>query len=279
MSDKQFLGFSDGDVRFLVETVAPQLLDRLDLIKGDADLIRGMLTQDTDRVFQRIINTRIEEIMTSISPRFLFEVLLRKAASDLRVQSYTVEKAGSQKVPVFDAKEVVKFLTDEMVIQYLADMLSSFTKTENFTVAVRVRKGIWRKFRFSDMDVDSLIRLCEKTDEEHRFALYKRTADLCLFILGIFPECVVPDYRPSLSEKEYGRGFKRLTRSAMEYEEKGRWFYKLASSHRDAEILGLSEVLYRLHEKFDLAKKPLIHISENLLKLRKQKLFPPLSPN
>jgi hypothetical protein len=269
---------SDSDIRFLIETVAPQLLSRFDVVKNDTQLIEGMLDQEVEKVFDRIASSE-ERVMTSVSPAFLFEVLLRKAARDLRAQSYTIEKTGFQKVPVFDAREVVDFLSQEGTVQYLADMLASFTKVRSFAVAVRVRKGIWRRFRFSDMDVDSLIKFCEGVDDEHRFALYKRTADLCLFILGMFPEYVTQSYQFPLSADVSHVVPRRLAHSAEDYEEIGRRFYKLASSHRDAELLGLAEVLCRLHEKFTLARKPLIYISENLLKSKKRKLFPSVSSN
>ncbi len=279
MSGRKIARFSDGDIRFLVETVAPQLVGRLNVIKDDVDLIQGMLNQEAERVFERIVLMGEEQIMTSITTRFLFEVLLRKALRDLKTQSYTVEKTRFQKVPVFDAQEVVKFLANDKVVDYLADMLSSFTKTESFAVAVRLRKGIWRKFRFSDIDLDSLVRLCESVDEERRFALYKRAADLCLFILGMFPEYVTSDHGLVSNVETQRMVFRKLIRSAEQYEEEGRRFYKLAGSHREAEVLGLSEILCQLHAKFNLARKPLIYISENLLKSRKQKLFPPISSN
>lgn len=41
MSGRSIARFSDGDIRFLVETVAPQLLGRLNVIKDDVDLIRA----------------------------------------------------------------------------------------------------------------------------------------------------------------------------------------------------------------------------------------------
>lgn len=280
MSGRKIVRFSDSDIRFLVETVAPQLLGRLDVIKNDAQFIEGMLDQEVEKVFQRVVLAGEERVMTSISPAFLFEVLLRKAARDLRTQSYTIEKTGFQNVPVFDAREVVDFLSEEGSVEYLADMLASFTKIRSFAVAVRVRRGIWRRFRFSDMDVDSLIKFCESVDDEHRFALYKRIADLCLFILGMFPEYVMPSYQvaPNMGVARLGLR-RRFAWSAGDYEEVGRRFYKLAGSHRDADILGLAEVLHRFHEKFSLARKPLIYISENLLRSRKRKLFPSISSN
>jgi hypothetical protein len=269
--------FSDSDVLFLVETVDPQLVGKIEILKGDPSIIEHMLDHEADKLFERIMLMSEERIMTQITPRFLFEVLLRRARRELESQSYTVERSATQRIPVFDTKEVVQFLDNKPVLKYLADMLSSFTKVESFTLPVRVRKNVWRKVRFSDMDIDSLARFCQVIDEEHRFGFYKRIADLCLFILGMFPEYVTSDlYYPFRKRPKF---FGRLRRSAEDYEEEGRRFYKLAGEHRNAATFHLAEILWQLHEKFNLAKKPLNYISENLLRFRKQRLFPLLPPN
>ncbi len=109
-------------------------------------------------------------------------------------QAYTVERTATPKIPVFDTPEVVRFLSDKAALKYLADMHSSFTRIESFTLLVRVRRGAWRKIRFNDMDIDSLLRFCQAIDKECRFGFYKRIADLCLFILGMFPKYVTLDY-------------------------------------------------------------------------------------
>ncbi len=269
--------FSESDILFLVETVDSALLSKIDTIKDDHDIIEGMMEHEAQRLFQRIMLMGEETITTTISPMFLFEILLRAARKDLEGQAYTVERTATQKIPVFDTPEVTRFLRNKVTLKYLADMLTSFTRIESFTLPVRVRKGVWRKIRFNDMDMDSLVRLCQAVDEERRFGFYKRIADLCLFILGMFPEYVTMDYRYPSSGEARPRLFGRLRRSAEDYEEEGRRFYKLAGEHRDAALLDTSEVLQQLHDKFNLAKKPLNYISEHFLPFRKEKLFPSLS--
>ena len=78
------------------------------------------------------------------------------------------------------------------VPEYLAAMLASFTRVESYVRPVRVRRGVWRKVRYNDMDVDSLLRFCAEADEQQRLRFYKRIADVCLFVTGIFR-----DYAPS----------------------------------------------------------------------------------
>jgi len=272
-------GLSDNDIIFLLETVEPRLIAMIETIKGDPRMIEGILEQENEKLFRRIMFLGEAEILTKISPRLLFEVLLRRTLSELQSQSYTVERTASQKIPVFDTRDVVEFLNQKMVLGYLADMLSSFTRIESFTLPMRVRKGIWRKIRFSDMDVDSLVRFCETVDEEYRFGFYKRIADVCLFILGMFPEYVRHDFRYPLSGEIRPRIGEKWRRSVEDYEKEGRRFYKLAGGHRDASLLKLSEVLWQLHERFGLARKPLNFISDNFLHFKKQELFPWVSSN
>jgi len=270
MGEKLINQFSDNDIRFLLETVNPGLISKLDTIKGDTEIIERMLDQESGKLFQRIMFESGNEVSATVSPRFLFEILLRRAFVELQNKSFTIERTASQRIPVFDSKEVVQLLSEKKILKYLADMLNSFTRTESFTVPVRVRRGIWRRIRFSDMDIDSLLRLCQVTDEERRFSLYKRIADLSLFILGIFPEHVIRDF----SYTTELHSFRRWQRSEGDYEELGRRFYKLAAEHQDARLLELSGVFYELEEKFTIAKKPLNYISGNFIQLNKDRLFP-----
>ncbi len=269
--------FSESDILFLVETVAPDLLSKIGTIKDDPDIIEGMMEHESRRLFQRTMLMSEETITTAISPRFFFEILLRIARRDLEGQAYTVERTASQKIPVFDSPDVVRFLNNTVSLKYLADMLASFTRIESFTLPVRVRRAVWHKIRFNDMDIDSLLRFCEALDEEHRFSFYKRIADLCLFILGMFPEYAAPDFRYSLSSEVRTPIIRRLKRSAGDYEEEGRRFYKLAGEHKDARVAELADVLWQLNEKFNLAKKPLNYISDNYLKFSKGKFFSTLT--
>lgn len=277
MAGRLLTEFLDSDVLFLLETVEPRLVTKMDTVKGDPNIIEGMLDQEAGRLFERIMLMSEENLMARISPRFLFEVLLRRALTELKGQSYTMERSANQKIPVFDTREVVQFLNNKIALRYLADMLSSFTRIESFALPVRVRKGVWRKIRFSDMDIDSLISLCGAMDEQHRFAYYKRIADLCLFILGMFPEYATHDSRYSPGGEVSRQPVRRLQKSAEDYEEEGRRYYKLAGEHKNARILELAEVLWQLHEKFNLAKKPLNYISENILQFKRRELFPSLS--
>lgn len=263
---------TDADLDFVVEEVAPDAKDKARLrrlILEDEDFRNAMVGDD--RVFHRVMTD--QEIIVRISPALYFEVLLRRAVSELERASHTVERTGSQAIPVFDVQEVMRLLEHRPILYYLADMLSSFTRIEAHALPVRVRRGLWRKHRFNDMDIDGLIRLANSVDEGYRFGLYKRIADVCLFILGVYPEYAYFDYRYPASGQVRPPVAGRVRQGMEDYEEEGRRFYRLAGEHPSAHARELSEVFGLLHDHFNAAKKPLSFISQHYFRHRKRALF------
>ena len=274
MSQKnpRHLRLSDKDLNFLVETASPEVADKnrlKQIIGNDEDFRSSFLTDE--RVFKRVMGD--DEIFLRISPALFFEVLLRKAAQDLEEASYTIERSRTMKIPVFDTREVAEFLAKESLLLYLADMLSSFTKIESYAISIRVRKGVWKKIRFNDLDIHSLMSFCEAVEEEHRLGFYKRIADICLFILGIFPDYAECDYRYPFSRQLRPQIRGRLRISPEHYEKEGRRFYKLAAEHHTARELSLSGVFWTLHGDFQKARKPLNFIAEHYLSYHRKRVF------
>jgi hypothetical protein len=260
------------DLRFLIETLMPESRDKehaASLIQGDERLIEAML--DDDRLFQRLMAG--EEILLRVSPWLFFTVLLRRARRDLEQESFTVERRHQQKVVLFDTDRVIQLLEQEPLRGYLAAMLASFTHVESVTVPVRVREGIWRRYRASDLDVESLMRYCQALDEEFRFEPYKRIADVCLFLAGMFPDYVEAQHRYPLSRQLRPRMKGRLCRSLEDYEAHGRAFYRLAAEHERARLEGLEDVLAALSENFILAEKPLMFLADRYLRFTRHRLF------
>ena len=274
MSRSRFrsLRLSDKDVEFLVETVSPGVIDkpRLKQIIREDEGFRNTFVDD-EKVFRRLMND--EEIFLKISPALFFEILLRKVARDLKGVSYTLEKTGTTKIPIFDTKDVVEFLAKESLLDYLADMLSSFTKIETYAFSVQVGKHLFDNIKFNDLDMFSLKALCDAVEDEHRLGFYKRIADICLFILGIFPDYAQSDYRYPFSGQLRPRFRGKVRMSPEDYEKEGRKFYKLAAEHPSARELDLSEVFWTLHEDFPKAKKPLNFIAEHYLRYRRYRFF------
>ena len=255
---------SERDLDFLVATVSSEVRDKAQLkliIQEDEDF-RNSFIGDA-KVFRRVMGD--DEILVKISPSLFFEILLRKAAGDLARVGYTYEKTRTMSIPVFDTEDLVSLLNRESLLIYLADMLSSFTRVESYAISIRIRKGVWRKIRFSDLDIHSLMSLCDVVDDAYRFSLYKRIGDICLFILGIFPVYAERNYPYPVSGQIRSAIAGRRRVSPQDYEREGRRFYRMAAKHRAALDLELSEVFWSLHEHFAKAKKPLTFIAEHYL--------------
>jgi hypothetical protein len=263
---------SERDLDFVTETVSPEVTDKLRLkmiIREDEDF-RNKFIGD-ERVFRRVMDD--DEIWLKISPSLFFEILLRKAANDLEKASYTVERTSTMKIPVFDTKEVVELLTKESLLTYLADMLSSFTRIESYAISFKARKGFWHKIRFNDLDIQSLMSFCEVVEDEYRLRFYKRIADICLFIMGLFSDYAQREYRYPFSGHLRPQTPGKLRISPEEYEKEGRKFYRLAAEHPSAKEMDLSDIFWALHEKFQTAKKPLNFIAEHYLHYKRHMVF------
>lgn len=260
------------DLQFLVETLVPGYRDpdeAVSLLATDDEMIGRML--DEDRLFERV--TGDEEILVRISPWLFFTVLLRRARRDLEQEAFTVEERARQKVVLFDADRVTDLIADDEVVDYLASLLASFTRVQSVTVRYRVRQGIWRRYRTSELDVDGMIRAAERMEEPLRYAAYRRIGDVCLFLTGMFPEYIESQHRYPFSGQMRPAARGRMVVTREDYEQHGAAFYQMAAEHEAAVSEGLQEVLERLSEHFILAEKPLRFMANRYLQLRKGTLF------
>ena len=266
------LGLSDSDLDFLIKTVSSDVSDKLRLkqiIREDEDFRNQYIGEE--KIFRSVMDD--DEILLKISPALFFEILLRKAVNELEARSYTYEKTSSMRIPVFDSRDVVDLLEKESLLIYLADMLSSFSRIESYTISFRVKQGVRKKIRFNDLDIHSLMSLAEVVEEPYRLGFYKRIGDICLFILGIFPDHAEYDYRYPFSKQGRPHIRNKMRISPEDYDKEGRKFYKLAAAHPTAEDLELSEVFRALYGNFQKAKKPLNFISEHYLQYKTQSVF------
>ncbi len=263
---------SHSDLSFVVRTVATERTDHehvIEIVKDKPDFLEVML--EDDKLFERV--TGNPAILLSISPRLLFSILLRRARKELQRKTHTLETTSEgQRVPVFDSDQVVSFLSDEQVRDYLVDMLSSFTRTESTTVYFKEGNRLRRR-SYSDMDLDDMITLSSLVDDEFRFPFHKRMGDICLFLVGVFPEHVESTYRYPLTVEGRPRIAGRKRRSSEDYEQEGRRFYKLAAEDKGAKTANLDTALHQLSENFNLATKPLNLISARYIHLNKFKWF------
>jgi hypothetical protein len=267
---------ADSDLHFIIGLLIPECRDRQAMVRTlrkDREILRGMLLDE------RLLNTltQDDESFVKVSPYLFFTVLLERTRHELEHQSYTIERSRGQQMAVFDSRAVVELLGEKRVSAYLTHMLVSFIKIHSVSIPVRVKKGVWRKLRFSDFDIESLIKYSEMLEESQRFGVYKRIADICLFVTGIFPEHI--DAQKSVSSFSRAR-LGIIAQWGREGMEKwGAFFYERAAQHAadlqyPAQLQELREVLFKLSESFILASKPLNYISDRYLGFQKAKYFP-----
>ena len=271
----QWPHFSEGDLDFVVEVVAPgaaepDALKRL--LSEDAQFRAAMLSDDA--LIERVQSD--DEVLLHISPALYFEILLRRSHKALETAAYTEERQGRASIPVFDTPDVIKFMERPGVVEYLASMMASFTRVHSYTVPVRVRRGVRRRVKYSDMDIDGLAKFASTAPPEQKFGYYKRIADVCLFLSGVFPDGAqnragagnrVGETAPSV-----GRRW-RMRRTIEDYEREGRIFYGLAQRHPAARALELERVFQTLERDFTAARKPLTFVATRFLHARKRQLF------
>ena len=267
-----WLNLKEDDLEFVVEGVASDSAnkDRMkQLIREDKEFRRALIGDD--RLFQRVADD--DEVFVRISPALYFEILLRRALKSLNARTHTIEREGRDIIPIFDSPQVVKILDGEGVLEYLAHMLASFTQLRNYVVPVHVRRGVRRMVKYNDMDIDSLVLMCDVVSEQERLGIYKRIADVCLFVSGVFPNHAFYDNRYFGSRQMRSTPASRHRRSLEDYEREGRRFYGLAAEHSAAHAANLSNVLSLLSQHFGDACKALTFIATHHLHSSKRRLF------
>ena len=272
----QWPHFSEGDLDFVVEIVAPGAADPdalKRLLSEDAQFRSAMLSDDA--LIERVQSD--DEVLLRISPALYFEILLRRSHKALETAAYTEERQGRASIPVFDTPDVIKFMERPGVVEYLASMMASFTRVHSYTVPVRVRRGVRRRVKYSDMDIDSLVKFASAAPHEQKFGYYKRIADVCLFLSGVFPDgaqrrTAGASGRAGGTAPPVGRRW-RMRRTIEDYEREGRIFYGLAQRHPAARALELERVFKTLEQNFTAARKPLTFVATRFLHARKRQLF------
>lgn len=275
--------FSDEDLGFIINTVVQKRTDHehiRELLRDKPDLVDIML--DDDRLVDRVLNE--EDIFPKISPYLLFTILLRHVYKLMLNQPYTYETIGRrERVPVFDGPMVNSLLKNVSIRDYLAELLSSFTRVESRTITIRSGGKTYQR-QISNLDLATLSELAESVDEPYRFPIYKRLGDLALFLAGIFPEYVASGRALPFSRGLVSAGVGSALTAAVAggssaavesgplvnataVEEEGRKFYELAASHYGAQVAGLEEILRSLAEYFSVAKKPLNLLAERYIRL------------
>jgi hypothetical protein len=248
----------------LVEQLADRDLEFLwpghvEALRRDPRLLAVAL--DSPELFQRLAAE--PEPLLKVTPFILFSVYVRQAARELRAARFTVERAGvGQRVAVFDAPQVRRFLEDPEVVDYLSELLASFTRVWSGTHWRRTKRG-WRRRRFSELDLRSLEAMeAEVTSPEERFQLDRRIGDVALFLLGVFPDAMG---RPRLR-----------ARSPEELAAVGAARYERAAAHPLAARAGVARPLAALAARFHLGRKALNFVTDRYLYPLRAEWFPSL---
>lgn len=254
---------TEADLRFVVETVATRRRDYdhiISLIRDKDDLLEPML--EDPRLVDRLLGE--QEAFVRVSPGLMFGVLLRRVRRDLEGRAFVLERdARGKPLPVFAAPEVAQLLGRPEVREYLTQMLCSFVRT-NTALLYWKERGQWRKRKFCDINLDDMIALCQLVDPYFKPRLYKRIADIALFISGIYPDHATLFVRPA-------RTLAASRRTLHDYEREGQQFYTLAARH--PEPPWPTTVYETLAAKFSLARQALNTLSDNYLKTLRSRYF------
>ena len=257
------LHLTESDLRFVVETVATRRRDYdhiVDLVRDKEDLLESML--EDSKLAERLF--REEEALVRISPHLLFSVLLRQLRKELLREAYILDlDARGKRIPIFEGPAVAEMLSDKKTRDYLTEMLSSFARTNSGIIYWKER-GTWHKRRFCDIDMDDMIELAGIVDPEMRPGLYKRIADIALFLSGIFPDhaALFEATRKTMSLPK---------RTLKDYEHTGKRFYSVAALETDQGHW--KPVLGTLAKKFTLARLALNSLSERYIKTQRARYF------
>ena len=264
-------GLTYADIAFIHEalgTDAPPEDEMPQLLADEEHRARLLGSQ---RLFDALLPH--DGSLAPVSPRLFFEALLRRAVGELQGARHTFERTGSisgERVPVFDAADVAAFAAQPRILHYLASMLSSFTKVHSHTERVWVRRGVVRRVRYSDLDVHSMLRLIQQTEEHERLPLYRRTGDLCLLILGVFPDFAATAHRYPGSGALRAQSSYRRRLSTEEYETVAAEMYGHAARYDTGEAAAVHRTLAA---RVPDAKKPLNFMAEHYLGFRRDRLF------
>ena len=264
-------GLTYADIAFIHEALGADAPAEDELPQVLADEERRGDLLGSQRLFDALLPH--DGSLAPVSPRLFFEGLLRHAVAELQGAQHTFERTGSrsgERVPVFDAAEVAAFAAQPRILHYLASLLASFTKVHSHTERVWVRRGVVRKARYSDLDVHSMLRLIQQTEEHERLPLYRRTGDLCLLILGVFPDFAATAQRYPGTGALRAQSSWRRRLSTEEYETVAAEMYGHAARYDSGEW---STVHRALAARIADAKKPLNFIAEHYLGFRRDRLF------
>ena len=123
-----------------------------------------------------------------VSPFLAFAVAVHRTAAALEHATFVDERMGARRrIPVFDVAALRAILRDPLRRYFFVELLASYTRVSSGVTWRRTPLG-WRRQRFSELDPVRLASLLDVVGPSERPGVYRRLGDLCLFLLGVFPD-------------------------------------------------------------------------------------------
>ena len=123
-----------------------------------------------------------------VSPFLAFAVAVHRTAAALERATFVEERMGARRrIPVFDVAALRALLDDPLRRYFFVELLASYTRVSSGVTWRRTALG-WRRQRFSELDPVRLASLLDVVGPSERPGVYRRLGDLCLFLLGVFPD-------------------------------------------------------------------------------------------
>lgn len=215
---------TDADLRFLAANFpqpATTFEDIARLLERPPSTLESLL--EAEYVYRAIFERRGE--LLAISPFLLFNVLLRRCLEGARTA------------------------TERAVVNYLANLLALFVRTE------RVYRPGGSEPRSFAYFVDLAAAAAETRDERERFLIHAHLGNYGLYLSGVFGDAL-----------EYAHRHRRRPVSPRYVADMGRAGFRDAAASRLAHTYRLQDVFLRLALRFD-------HYRERLARLAREYLF------
>ena len=214
----------DKDLQFLIENFPKPGRSYEEIAQLIHDLPKTLESMlNSESLFNKIRDRSL--LILEISPFLFFSVLLRRSLMDQRI------------------------LGDKKVINYIANLLSLFVRTDRL-------HRIHRNDKQTHHYLTDMIQEAANADTRRQFLIYSHIGNYSLYLTGIFPQWI-----------EYRRRYKNRPVSTQFYIDFGREYYERASSHTMAREYDLGEVFFRLSIMFEVYKEALNHLAKQYLVL------------
>ena len=208
--------WADRDLQFLIENwpkAGRSYEEIAELLHQVPTSLEPLLNSES--LFNKICDAR--PLILEISPFLFFSVLLRRSLIDQRI------------------------LGDPKVINYIANMLSLFVKTDRL---YRIQRHDEQTAAY----LTDMITEAQNANSRRQFIVYAHIGNYSLYLTGIFPQAI--EYRPV---------------NMQFYIDFGREYYAHASAHAMAREYQLEEVFFRLSIMFEVYQNALNHLAKQYL--------------